>query len=330
MRNEHGRLKAAAVAVTLGMAAAAMSPASVFAQTFPAKPVRLIVPYAPGGATDIIARMVGQKMSAAFGQPFVVENVGGAGAIVGAERAAKAPNDGYTLLVGTSTALSTNPLLYKKLPYKVEDFAPITLLVTHPFVFGMHPGIPANTVKELVAYAKTHVGKINYATTGRGSASHIVGEMVEAALGIDMVDVPYKGASPALTDLVGGQVQMFFDGITTTLPFYRSGKLRILAVTSEQRNPAAPDVPTVVESGYPNLVIYNRYALFAPAGTPRAVIDRLNDAAVRALNTEDVRARMIADGSTADPTTPEGLAAILKSDAEVWGRTIRTLGIQLD
>jgi len=319
-----------ALAAMLGIAAAVAAPTRAVAdEAFPNKPIRLIVPYSPGGTTDITGRLIASEMSTRLGQSVVVENVPGAGSAIGAARVAKSPNDGYTLLLATSTTMTSNPLLYKNLQYKVEDFTPVSLLVTQPFVFSVNPKLPAKTLSEFVDYARKNPGKINYATTGIGSAGHVVGEMVEAAFGIDMVDVPYKGSSPALADLIGGQIQLYFDGITSTLPFYRDGALRVLSATSEERVPAAPDIPTVVEEGYPNLVIYSRYSLQAPAGTPRAVIDRLNKAATSALHSETVRARMIADGNTPHPTTPEGLAEILKADAEVWGRTIRKLGIRL-
>jgi len=319
-----------AIAVLLGaLTVAGFSTLAVAKDAFPSKTIRLIVPYSPGGTSDILGRLMAGEMSARLGQSVVVENVPGASSSIGTGRVAGAPNDGYTILLATTTALTSNPFLYKKLPYKVEDFDPITVVATQPFVFGANPKLPANNLAELIAYAKKNPGKIDYGTTGVGSSAHVVGEMAEAGLGIDMIDVPYKGSAPALTDLVGGQIDIYFDGITTTLPFYRAGTLKVLAVTSEKRVSTAPDIPTVVEQGHPELVVYNRYYLLAPAGTPRPVIDRLNKAATEALKSEAVRARLDTDGNIPHPSTPQEMAEILKSDAEVWGRTIRKLGIQL-
>lgn len=315
-----------------GLVAGAMLLASsaVLAQAFPSRPVKIIVPFAAGGGADIVARLVAQKMGGTLGQPVIVENVPGAGTIVGAQKLENSAPDGYTVLVGTPSTVLTNPHLYKKLPYKPEDFVPVTLLANQAFIVGVNPNLPVKNFSEFVQYAKQHPNKLNYATSGRGGAAHIVGEMFENALGVDMIDVPYKGSGPALTDLMGGQVQVAFDGGSTIVAFSREGKIRALAVTSERRSPIAPDVPTVVELGYPKLVIQNRYFLLAPKGTPAAVVAKLNEAAVAALNSEDVKAQLAKDGTIAEPTTPEGLAKILKTDGELWGGTIKRLGIQLD
>lgn len=319
-----------AVAVTLGVAVALGAPiTAAAAENFPSKPLRLIVPYSPGGTTDILGRLMAREMSERLGQSVIVENVPGAASSIGTGRVAGAPNDGYTILMATTTALTSNPFLYKSLPYKVEDFEPISVVATQPFVFSAHPSLPANNLTELIEYAKKNPGKINYGTTGIGSSAHVVGEMAESVLGIDMVDVPYKGSSPALTDLVGGQIQIYFDGITTSIPFYRDGAVKVLAVTSEERVPTVGNIPTVVEQGHSDLVVYNRYYLLAPKGTPRPIIDRLNKAATEALESETVKERLASDGNIPHPSTPEEMAEILKSDAEVWGRTIRSVGIQL-
>jgi tripartite-type tricarboxylate transporter receptor subunit TctC len=310
--------------------AAALGATGAAAQAFPNRPVRIIVPFAAGGGTDVLARLVGQKMSATLGQPMVIENVPGAGTIVGAQRLEAAAPDGYTIMVGTPSTVMTNPHLYRKLPYNPAEFVPVGLLANQAFLVGVNPGLPVRTLAELVQYAKQNPGKLNYATSGRGGAAHIVGEMFENALGLDMIDVPYKGSTPALADLMAGQVQVAFDGGSTIVGFSREGRIRALAVTSERRSPIAPDVPTVVELGFPNLVIQNRYFLLAPKGTPAAVVTRLNEAAVAALNAEDVRAALARDGTVPEPTTPEGLARILRADGELWGSTIRRLGIQLD
>lgn len=307
-----------------------LSAPGAFAQGFPSRPVKIIVPFAAGGGADIVARLVGQKMTATLGQPVIIENVPGAGTILGAQRLENSAPDGYTVLVATPSTVLTNPHLYKKLPYNPQDFAPVSLLANQAFIVGVNPQLPVKNFAEFVQYAKDHPKKLNYATSGRGGAAHIVGEMFENALGLDMTDVPYKGSGPALTDLMGGQVQVAFDGGSTIVAFSREGKIRALAVTTEKRSPIAPDVPTVVELGYPKLVIQNRYFVLAPKGTPARVIAKLNDAVVAALNSEDVRAQLAKDGTIAEPTTPEGLAKILKADGELWGGTIRRLGIQLD
>lgn len=300
------------------------------AQAFPTRPVKIIVPFAAGGGTDVLARLVAQKMTASLGQPVVIDNVPGAGTIVGAQKLENSEPDGYTIMVGTPSTVLTNPHLYRKLPYSPNDFVPVALLANQAFVVGVNPGLPVRTFGEFVQYAKANPKKLNYATSGRGGAAHIVGEMFENALGLDMTDVPYKGSTPALTDLMGGQVQVAFDGGSTIVAFAREGKIRALAVTSERRSPIAPDVPTVVELGYPELVIQNRYFLLAPRGTPAAIVARLNEAAVAALNAEDVRSQLARDGTVPAPTTPDGLARILRTDGELWGSTIKRLGIQLD
>jgi tripartite-type tricarboxylate transporter receptor subunit TctC len=321
LRAMHAALVGSAMVLSVG---------SVSAQAFPSRPVKVIVPFAAGGGADVLMRLVGQKMSASLGQPIVIENLPGAGTILGAQKLESSAPDGYTLLVGTPSTVMTNPHLYKKLPYNPADFVPVTLLANQAFIVGINPGLPARNFAEFVQYARANPKKLNYATSGRGGAAHIVGEMFENALGLDMADVPYKGSGPALTDLMGGQVQVAFDGGSTIVAFSREGRIRALAVTSEKRSPIAPDVPTVVELGYPNLVIQNRYFLLAPKGTPAAAVARLNEAAVAALNDPDVRSQLAKDGTIAEPTTPEGLARILKTDGELWGGTIKRLGIQLD
>jgi tripartite-type tricarboxylate transporter receptor subunit TctC len=307
-----------------------LSANSGMAQSFPARPVKIIVPFAAGGGADILARLVGQKMSIHLGQPVVIDNIPGAGTILGAQRLESSAPDGYTLLVGTPSTVMTNPHLYKKLPYRPADFVPVSLLANQAFIVGINPGLPVKSFSEFVAYAKANPKKLNYATSGRGGAAHIVGEMFEATLGLDMTDVPYKGSGPALTDLIAGQVQVAFDGGSTIVAFSREGKIRALAVTSEKRSPIAPDVPTVVELGFANLVIQNRYFLLAPKGTAAPIVARLNEAAVAALNDPEVRNQLAKDGTVAEPTTPEGLARILKTDGDLWGGTIKRLGLQLD
>lgn len=301
-----------------------------FAQAFPSRPVRIVVPFAPGGGADIYARMLAQAMSSQLGQSVVVENDGGGAGMIALEKVSRAPKDGHTLLLTTSTAISAVPNLYKKLPYKVEDFTPVALIGKFPFHVFVHPSVPVRDMREFVAYAKANPGKLSYATAGRGSIPHLVGEMVKGSLGLDMLDVAYKGSGPAVSDLVAGHVQVFMDVASPALTHALAGKLKVLAVMDEKRVPQIPDVPTMDELGYPGLVGYNRYSLLAPAGTPRPVIELLNKAALRAMETGVLRDRQAADGASPGAVSPEQLGVLLKADFEMWGGVIKRLGITLD
>lgn len=301
-----------------------------FAQAFPSRPVRIVVPFAPGGGADIYARMLAQAMSSQLGQSVVVENDGGGAGMIALEKVSRAPKDGHTLLLTTSTAISAVPNLYKKLPYKVEDFTPVALIGKFPFHVFVHPSVPVRDMREFVAYAKANPGKLSYATAGRGSIPHLVGEMVKGSLGLDMLDVAYKGSGPAVSDLVAGHVQVFMDVASPALTHAVAGKLKVLAVMDEKRVPQIPDVPTMDELGYPGLVGYNRYSLLAPTGTPRPVIELLNKAALRAMETGALRDRQAADGASPGAVSPEQLGVLLKADFEMWGGVIKRLGITLD
>jgi tripartite-type tricarboxylate transporter receptor subunit TctC len=301
-----------------------------FAQAFPSRPVRIVVPFAPGGGADIYARMLAQAMSSQLGQSVVVENDGGGAGMIALEKVSRAPKDGHTLLLTTSTAISAVPNLYKKLPYKVEDFTPVALIGKFPFHVFVHPSVPVRDMREFVAYAKANPGKLSYATAGRGSIPHLVGEMVKGSLGLDMLDVAYKGSGPAVSDLVAGHVQVFMDVASPALTHALAGKLKVLAVMDEKRIPQIPDVPTMDELGYPGLVGYNRYSLLAPTGTPRPVIELLNKAALRAMETGVLRDRQAADGASPGAVSPEQLGVLLKADFEMWGGVIKRLGITLD
>lgn len=301
-----------------------------FAQAFPSRPVRIVVPFAPGGGADIYARMLAQAMSSQLGQSVVVENDGGGAGMIALEKVSRAPKDGHTLLLTTSTAISAVPNLYKKLPYKVEDFTPVALIGKFPFHVFVHPSVPVRDMREFVAYAKANPGKLSYATAGRGSIPHLVGEMVKGSLGLDMLDVAYKGSGPAVSDLVAGHVQVFMDVASPALTHALAGKLKVLAVMDEKRVPQIPDVPTMDELGYPGLVGYNRYSLLAPTGTPRPMIELLNKAALRAMETGVLRDRQAADGASPGAVSPEQLGVLLKADFEMWGGVIKRLGITLD
>ncbi|MBC7381130.1 MAG: tripartite tricarboxylate transporter substrate binding protein [Burkholderiaceae bacterium] len=300
------------------------------AQTYPSKPIRIVVPYAPGGFTDIVARLVARQMTERLGQPVIVENRAGASTIIGAEYVARAAPDGYTLLMAVTTTLSTNPHLFKKLPYKASDFEPIALAGMTPFVMSAHPSVPANTLKELIELDKAKPGTLNVATLGAGGSSQLVGAMFSAATGIRMTEVSYKGAGPALADVVAGHVQFFFDGIATSVPLYRAGQLKGIGITSETRSPAYPSLPTFVEQGLPNMKAYSWYGLLAPAGTPAPVITLLNSAMNEALQVPEVKARIAADGAQAPIMSPREFGKLIEEHTRVWGNIIKPLNIQLD
>ena len=316
--------------VVAALVALLAAPAVTVAQSYPARAVRLVVPFAPGGGADIYARLLAQAMSGSLGQSVVVENDGGGAGMIALEKVARAAKDGHTLLLTTSTSISAVPNLYKKLPYKVEDFTPVALIGKFPFHVFVHPSVPVQDFREVVAYTKANPGKLSYATAGRGSIPHLVTEMVKASIGLDMFDVAYKGAGPAVNDLVAGHVQVYMDVASPALTHALAGKLKVLAVLDEKRVPQIPNVPTMTELGYPGLVGYNRYSLLAPAGTPRAVIETLNKAALQAMEVGALRERQVADGASPGAVTPEQLGTLLKADFELWGGVIRRLGIALD
>ena len=300
------------------------------AQAWPTRPVSMLLPYAAGGPTDVVVRPIAQKMADTLGRAVLVENAPGGNTMVAAERTARAAPDGYTLLVASVTTLSLNPQIYKNIRYKVEDFAPISLMTTTPYTLSITPTLPIQNVREFIAYAKARPGQIFNGTTGRGASNHLLGEMFNLAAGIKTVDVPYKGSGPALTDVMGGQIHMLYDGIANAVPTHKSGKVRVLAITSEQRSPAMPDVPTFAELGFPDMTAYFWFGLVAPAGTPKAVIDRLNFAVHNAFRAEDVRSSLASGGMAGDPGTPEAFSAMVRRDAEVWGRAIKSISLTLD
>lgn len=297
---------------------------------WPDKPIRIVVPYAPGGFTDIVSRLVAQKMTLRLGQPVIVENKAGGSTTIAAEHVARSTPDGLTLIMAVTTTLSTNPFLFKKLGYKASDFAPVALTGLTPFVLSAHPALPASTVKELIALGKSRPGSLNLATLGTGSSTHLVGAMFNSLAGLELPYIPYKGAGPALSDLAAGHVQLFFDGIATSAPLFRAGKLKGIALTAEARSPAAPQVPTFSESGLPEMMAASWYGLLAPAGTPAAVIDTLNQATNEALQAPDVRARVEQDGAVAPQLSPRQFGELIERHTQQWGRVIAPLNIQLD
>ena len=295
---------------------------------YPAHPVRFIVPSAAGGGTDIIARAISLKLSEALGRQFVVDNRPGAGQMIGIELAAKSPADGYTILMAAST-LAINPVMYRQVPYDpIRDFAPITQAATLPNVLVVHPSLPVKSVAELIAYAKAHPGKLNFASAGIGTSPQMSIELLKSMAGIDMVHIPYKGTAPGVVDLLAGQVLVMAPNVLTALPHIKSGKLRALAVTSAKRSEALPDVPTVAEAGVPGYDSTQWYGVLAPAGTPREIVARLHDAVVRALRDPEVGRRLAADGAEAVGSRPEEFAAFIKSEGEKWARVAAAAGIK--
>lgn len=321
-------LTAVAVASTL---AGALLAASTQAQQYPSRPIRAVVPLAPGGGTDTVGRLVFAKLSELLGQQIVVDNRGGGGGVIGTDLVAKATADGYTLLMGSITTNAVNPVLYKKLPYDhIRDFAPISMVGTVPNVLVVHSSVPAKSVKEFIAYAKANPGKISYGSAGIGSAPHLSMELIKSMGGINMVHVPYKGSGPALADVLGGQLQALCSSLAGLLPHIKAGRVRALGVTTTTRNPQLPDVPTIAEAGIPGYEVVIWYALFAPARTPPAILARLNAETVKALNSEDLKQRLILQGLDVGSSTQDQLMAFVKSETTKWAKVAKDSGAQLE
>ena len=308
------------------LAAIAALPAA--AQTYPTRPIRLVVPSSPGGGTDITGRIVANKLSEQLGQPVVVDNRAGAGTIIGIEIAAKAPPDGYTLLMGLST-LAINPSMYAKLPYDaLRDLAPISLAVLSPNILTVHPSVPAKTVKEFIALAKAKPGTITFGSAGQATSPHLSGELLKVLAKIDIVHVPFKGSGQSVISSISGEIAANFPSVPTAIPYIKAGKLRGLGVTMAKRTAALPDVPSIAEAGVPGYEATQWFGMLAPAGTPRPIIDRLNQEMVKLLKSPDVRDRLIADGADPAPTTPEEFGAYIKSETEKWTKVIKAAGIK--
>ena len=305
--------------------------ASVALAQYPAKPIRLIVPFAAGGGNDNVARLVGKHLSDSLGQQLVIDNRPGAGGVLGAELAAKAVPDGYTLFLGGVGSHAVNPNLNDSLPYDpIRDFAPVALLAQAPLVLVVHPSVPADSIKAFVALARSRPGQLNYASNGNGSSSHLAAVMFDSMTGVDMVHVPYKGLSPALTDLLSGRVQLMFSSVVAILPHIKAGKLRGLAVTGSRRLPSMPDLPTIAESGLPGYEASSWYGVLAPAGTPREIVARLNAELLKALEQPEVRTSLLAEGAEPIGGTPEQFAAHIGSEKERLGKLIREAKIRLE
>ena len=314
------------------LAIAALCVSSAFAaDTYPTKPVRFVITFPPGGPTDVVVRLIGERLTHEWGQPMIIDNRGGAGGIVGTEIVSHAAPDGYTFLVGTAGGMTINPALQPKLPYDpFRDFAPVGMLVQNPQILVAHPSLAAKNVKELVALAKANPGRLNFASAGTGTATHLGLELFKLSTGIDVVHVPYKGGAPATTDLIAGQVQLLWVSIPSVLPHVKGGRLRALAVSTAKRSASAPDVPTVAESGYPGFEYSNWNALFAPAKTSAAVVKKVNASVVGALRQPDVAQKLTSQGADPAPGTPEDLARYMRSDSERWKKVIKAAGIKPD
>lgn len=314
---------AAAIASLLAVGPAA-------AQDFPTRPVTLVIPFAAGGSTDLVGRLIAERMSAELGQPVIVENKGGAGGNLGAAQVAKANPDGYTILMGTVATHALNPTLYKKMPYDpVTSFAPVSLLVVVPNVLVVNPDFPAKTTEELIALLKKDPGKYAYASSGNGTPLHLSGELFKSMAGVDMQHIPYQGAGPALIDVLSGQVPIMFDNLPSSSGHIKSGKLRALGVTTAKRAPSFPDLPAIAET-VPGYETYTWNAVFAPAGTPPDVVAKLNAAANKALADPKVQARLADFSATSVGSTPEELGEHVKKELAKWAPIVKATGAQLD
>ena len=304
---------------------------SALAQAWPSKPVRLIVPYPPGGGNDNLARIFAQKLGERLNQPFVVENRPGAGTLIGSEIAAKSAGDGYTLLLSSIVTHALAPALYPKVPYDpLRDFVPITTLAVAPTVLVVNQAFPATSVQEVIALAKASPGKYTFPSGGNGTTPHISGEIFKSMTGVDLLHVPYKGGGPAIADLMGGQVNMMFDTAASAMPHVRSGKLRALAIATPKRHPDFPDLPTFAEQGLPDYAINSWYSLHAPAGTPREIVQRLHTEVVSALRSPDVAEKLRALNADPGGMPPDEFGAFVRAELERYGQVIRKAGIKLE
>lgn len=316
------------IAAALGLATVATT---AHGQAYPSKPIRFVVPFAPGGSTDLLARFLAQQMTTAMGQTVVVDNRAGAGGVVGAEIAARAPADGYTIVLGSAGPLTINPNIRDKTPYDtLRDFAPITLATVSPFTLVVHPSSPAKNVKELIALAKAKPGELNFGSAGNGSVGHFSTEQFMALTGTKLLHVPYKGAGPAVTDLLGGRLNLMFENLPTILPHVRSGKLRMLAVGTKQRSALAPEFPTIADEGVPGYDSATVFGVLAPAKTSPAIIARLNSEMVKILRSAEGKSSLAGRGLEAVGSTPQEYAAQIKDEYTRYGRIAKAAGIRVD
>jgi len=328
----HSRRRAGARLLALaGLAAAACTGLPAAAQTFPAKVVKIVVPFPPGGSTDLLARRIGEKLATAWGQPVIVENRAGAGGTLGADYVAKSAPDGYTLLMGVTGSNAISASLYPKLPYDaVKDFAPVSLVVSSPLVLVRYPGFGPKTVQELVAAARAKPGSISYASAGNGTSMHLTGEMFKIAAKVSMLHIPYRGSAGAMTDLLGGQVDVMFGDFLVVQPLLESGKLVPMAVTSLQRHPMLPDVPTVAESGFPGFEALSWQGLFAPPGTPAPLVAQISEQVNKALKSPDVANYFAARGFKMVGNSPAEFSSYVQSEVLKWGKIVKASGATPD
>jgi tripartite-type tricarboxylate transporter receptor subunit TctC len=299
----------------------------VQAQNWPTRPVRIISPFPPGGANDTISRVLAQQLTGSLGQTVLVENRAGASGMIGTDFVAKSPPDGHTLLMSTPGPITVNPLLVEKIPYDAEkDFTPIARVGTVPSLVVVHPSVPAHNMSELIALAKKRSGQLNFGSAGAGSSTHLAGELLKSMAKIDIVHVPYKGSAPAMNDLLGGQLQILFDTIVLSLPHAQSGRVRALAVTGAKRSSAAPDIPTVAESGVPGYEMITWYGVLGPGGMPAQIVTRLNQEITRALQQPDVRTKLSSMGTDIDVASPEEFAQYLKAERAQWAKVLKESG----
>ena len=323
-------LRSLSVAVALGTGLLASMPAAAQA-AYPSKTITMVVPFSAGGTTDILARIVSQALTAELGQSVIVDNRAGAGGNIGGQAAARAAADGYTLFMGTVGTHAINAALYKKMPFDpIKDFAPLTRVANVPNLLVANPKQPFKNVKELIAYAKANPGTLNFGSSGSGSSIHLSGELFKSMAKVDMQHVPYKGSAPAVTDLLGNQIAIMFDNMPSAIQHVRSGKLVPLAVTTAKRSPELPDVPTIAEAGVPGYEATSWFGLFAPAGTPPAVVAKLNTAIVKVLAKADVKKKINEQGAEVYSETPEQFSAFIQKEAVKWGKVVRESGASVD
>ena len=318
-------LAAAAVVAALGL------PQGLHAQSYPARSVTLVVPSAAGGGTDTIARVIGDQLSKQLGQGFVVENRTGAGMLAGTTAVAKAPPDGYTLLVGLNGNMTVNPSLFAKLPYDpVADFTPVAMLATYPFLAVVNNDLPVKSIKELIAYLKANPGKVDYASAGNGTGQHLAPELFKMMTGTQMAHIAYRGAQPAYLDVISGRVPVFFDNMSTALGLSREGKVRALAITSKKRSPLMPELPTVEEAGVPGYEYHTWFGLWAPKGTPQPVIDKLNAEITKALADPGVRQKIVAGAGEPSTMTLKEIEPFMKAEIAKWAEVVKRAGIKVE
>jgi tripartite-type tricarboxylate transporter receptor subunit TctC len=304
---------------------------AVHAQSYPSKSIRYVVPYAPGGSTDIVARVLALKLSEAMGQQVVVDNRPGAGGAIGADIVAKSPPDGYTMVTAVTSIMAINQFLYRKLPYDPEkDFAPVTQVGSLPLILVIHPSLPAKNVREFIAIAKAKPGQLNYGSSGVGTATHMTTELFKAMAGVDLVHIPYKGSGQVMGDVIGGQLALIFDQIVSSLPHVQSGKLRMLAITSAKRFPSLPDLPTIAESGVPGYESISWAGVAVPAGTPKEIVARLHAEIVKVLAMPDIRERFLRDGIETIGSTPEQFSEHIRRERIKWAKVVKDSGAKAD